>query len=137
MLLEPLDRGEPITTQEMQRLVEDVAATYSASLPVDYLEFLRYSNGADGRLANGFPLVLWAAEVLPEANEANLVEGWMPGCFAIGSDAGDAVFGIDLREDAPPERYLETDDVGMDWDYVFWRGVSFLELLRHLLSESP
>ena len=39
---------------------------------------------------------------------------------------------LDLREDAPDERYLETDDVGMDWDYVFWRGASLLDLLRHL-----
>ena len=55
----------------------------------------------------------------------------MPGMFIIGSDAGDALYGIDLRSDAPPERYVETFDV-MEWEYVMWRGRSFLDLLLYL-----
>jgi hypothetical protein len=26
--------------------------------------------------------------------------------------------------DAPPARYVETEDAAMDWDYVLWRGAS-------------
>ena len=51
--------------------------------------------------------------------------------FIIGSDAGDAHYGIDLREDAPPERYVETFDA-LEWDYVMWRGRTFLDLLLYV-----
>ena len=50
--------------------------------------------------------------------------------FVIGSDAGDAHYGIDSREDAPPERYVETFDA-LEWDDVMWRGRMFLDLLLY------
>ena len=46
----------------------------------------------------------------------------------------------DARPDAPAERYLESEDVGLDWDYIFWRGSTFASLLAHLsapLSPKP
>jgi hypothetical protein len=121
----------PATDDELEHLVSHVSATYGASLPEDYLAFLRTANGADGDLSNGAPVVFWKAELLPRINEDAETEQWMPGMFIIGSDAGDALYGIDLRSDAPPERYVETFDV-MEWEYVMWRGRSFLDLLLYL-----
>ncbi len=65
-------------------------------------------------------------------NADSETEQWMPGLLMIGSDAGDSVYGIDLRKDASGERFIETEDVGMSWDYVFWRGRTILDLLNHL-----
>ena len=56
----------------------------------------------------------------------------MPGLLVIGSDAGDLVYGIDLRQDAPRERYIETEDASMAWDYILWQGRTVLDLLQHL-----
>ena len=131
-LLAPLELGGPADDAEIDAIVADVAGTFGAPLPDDYVAFLRLANGADGALANGRPLVLYASELLWTENADADSGDWLADFFAIGSDAGDAVYGLDLREDAPDERYLETDDVGMDWDYVFWRGASLLDLLRHL-----
>ncbi len=129
--LESLDCGEPISEDALRRLTDHVHETYGAALPDDYLAFLRLANGADGPLPGGSSIVLWEAEQLPGVNEDFETEERMPGCFIIGSDTGDFPFGIDLRPDAPPERYVETEDVSMDWDYVLWRGASFVELLRY------
>ena len=130
-VLAGLERDPPISQEALAGLIEHVARTYETRLPDDYVAFLRTANGADGHLANGIPIALWSAEVLPEAN---LLEGspWLPGCLVIGSDTGDTVYAIDMREDAPPERYLESEDVGLDWDYIFWRGGTFASLLAHL-----
>ena len=130
-ILAPLSLDPPATDNVIEQLVRHVSTTYAASLPEDYLAFLRTANGADGDLENGAPVVFWKAELLPQISEDAETARWMPGMFIIGSDAGDALYGIDLREDAPPERYVETFDV-MEWDYVLWRGRSFLDLLLYL-----
>jgi SMI1/KNR4 family protein SUKH-1 len=130
-MLTPLTLDPPATDNELEQLERHVSTTYGARLPDDYLAFLRTANGGDGDLENGASVVFWKAELLPRVNEDSETERWMPGMFIIGSDAGDALYGIDLRRDAPPERYVETFDV-MEWDYVMWRGGSFLDLLRYL-----
>ena len=130
-VLAGLECDPPISQQSLADLIEHVERTYATRLPDDYVEFLQTANGADGHLANGIPVALWSAEVLPEAN---LLEGlpWLPGCLVIGSDTGDTVYAIDMRKDAPSERYLESEDVALDWDYIFWRGPTFASLLTHL-----
>ena len=130
-ILAPLTLDPPATDEVIEQLVQHVSATYGASLPEDYLSFLRTANGADGDLENGAPVVFWKAELLSRVDEDSATESWMPGMFIIGSDAGDAHYGIDLREDAPPERYVETFDV-LEWDYVMWRGRTFLDLLLYV-----
>lgn len=130
-VLAGLECDPPISQEALAELIDHVERTYDAPLPDDYVEFLRTANGADGHLANGIPIALWSADVLPEAN---LLEGspWLPGCLVIGSDTGDTVYAIDMRDKAPPERYLESEDVALEWDYIFWRGSTFASLLAHL-----
>ena len=128
-LTEPL-ADPPATDRVIEQLVRYVSTTYGASLPEDYLSFLGTANGADGELENGAPVVFWKAELSPGQRRQE-TESWMPGMFIIGSDAGDAYNGVDLREDAPAERYVETLDVP-EWDDVTWRGRTFLDLLLHV-----
>jgi SMI1 / KNR4 family (SUKH-1) len=135
-LLAGLDVGPPVAEAALARLVAHVSARYEVPLPEDYVAFLRTANGADGTFEGGGPIVLFMAEVLPQVNADNEEEQFMPGCFVIGTDAGDATYGIDLRTDAPRERYVETFDF-MDWDYVMWRGDSLLEVLRYASSPQP
>ena len=134
-LLQGLEVEPPASEGDLRELAEYVSATYRAELPEDYVAFLRMANGADGEFGNGAPIVLWTASALPEANTfgAELV---LPGCLLIGSDAGDGLYGIDLRSDAPTERYVDLYD-GPEWDLVLWRGDSFLALLRHISRPAP
>lgn len=130
-ILAQLELEPPITDDALGQLVSYVSTTHGSSLPDDYLAFLRTANGADGDLENGAPVVFWKAELLPQLQDDSETEEWAPGMFIIGSDAGDALYGIDLRDDAPRERYLEMFD-GLDWDMVMWRGQSFLDLLLYV-----
>jgi hypothetical protein len=122
-LLEPLDRGDPISDDALRHLTDHVQETYGATIPDDHVSFLRLANGAAGELPGGNAIDLGTQEQVP-------------GFFVIGSDSGDIIYEIDLRADALPERYVETEDVGMDWDYILWRGSSFLELVRYSATEN-
>ena len=136
-VLAGLDRGQAISEEALAHLHAYVTTTYGVPLPYDYVAFLRATNGVDGHLENGIPICLWMGELLRQINVDSETERWMPGYFVIGSDTGDTLYGIDLRPDAPAGRYVESDDVGLGWDYVFWRGDSLLELLRHVSSPLP
>jgi hypothetical protein len=129
-LIEPLDCGEPISKDALQALVGHVADTYGTTLPEDYIAFLRLANGADGDTASGLPVVLWQADLLPGINEDTETEQWLPGLFIIGSDAGDLHYGIDMRPDAPAERYIAIE--GLYWPDVLWRCPSLVDLVLYL-----
>ena len=127
-MLAPLDVDPPATEDEVGQLLTTSRRRTARAFPRTISRSSGRRTELDGDLENGAPVVLWKAELLPRINEDSETEEWMPGMFIIGSDAGDAVYGIDMREDAPPERYVETFDV-MEWDYVMWRGRSFVDLL--------
>lgn len=131
-LITLLERDPPISDNVLQQLQAWVTATYGTSLPKDYVDLLRIADGADGDLESGAPILFWKAELLNEVNADFDVDGQMPGLLVIGSDAGDLVYGIDLRQDAPRERYIETEDASMAWDYILWQGRTVLDLLQHL-----
>jgi hypothetical protein len=126
-LLAGLELESPVTQAALDDLLVYVSANYDEPLPEDYVAFLRTANGADGTFENGAPIVFWMAEFLAEVN---IYEGEqvLPGCLIIGSDAGDGLYGIDLRKDAPSQRYVDLYD-GPEWEMVLWRGESLRELL--------
>jgi hypothetical protein len=133
-LLAGFELEPPVRPAALDELLAYVSATYDTPLPDDYVDFLRVANGADGTFENHAPLVLYMAEVLPEANTYE-GEQILPGCLLIGSDAGDGLYGIDLREDAPSGRYVDLYD-GPEWEMVLWRGGSFRELLIEVSRQS-
>ena len=133
-LLDGLELEPPVTQAALDDLLAYVSAHYDVPLPEDYVAFLQTANGADGTFENGAPIVLWMSDVLPEANTYE-GEPVLPGCLIIGSDAGDGLYGIDLRKEAPAQRYVDLYD-GPDWDMVLWRGESLRDLLMEV-SKPP
>ena len=127
-----LERDPPISEEGLSALLAYVARSFETTLPDDYLAFLRIANGADGALEGGLPIVLWASDLLREMNVDNQTESWMPGCLIIGSDEGDLVYGIDMRAEPSPERYIESEDAGLSWEYLLWQGRSFDDLIARV-----
>lgn len=132
-VLQRMSTAEGASDAAIGRLLDYAQRTVGAVLPPDYLELLRYTNGADGPIGEHGHLVLWAVEVLEEVNDGFAPAEWMPGFFIIGSNGGDAAYGVDTRPKDPAKMtYVETDFIGMGWDSVFWEGKGLLDLLRHL-----
>src|ERR1051325_5307671 len=96
-LLTSMQAGDPTSEQAIRDLLIYVEANLHSGLPADYLDFLKFSNGIEGKVGEKGYLILWSAEILPEVNNGYEVSEWMPGFFIIGSDGGDTAYGIDTR----------------------------------------
>jgi hypothetical protein len=135
-MLANLKSAPGASEESMQRLEAYTARVFGARLPSDYLEFLRFTDGAAGPLGESGYVALWPADDLPENNDGYGTPRWMPGFFLIGSDGGNTAYGIDTRSgDSATMSYVETDFIVMGWEYVFWSGPMLLDLLRHVRDD--
>ena len=71
------------------------------NLPIEYLEFLKTSNGGEGFIGRNY-LVLDPIEKIVESNRNLNVEEYAPGLVVIGSDGGGEAIGFDRRGTAWP-----------------------------------
>lgn len=84
-----------------------LAARCDFELPVEYLSFLRYSNGGEGSLSiEPWYFQLWQAEILIAHNQGYNVEEFLPGWFAIGSNGGGEMLTIRKRDGSPCPVYM-------------------------------
>jgi hypothetical protein len=127
-LLGPETLRPPAAEECLNHLVD----VFGEDLPEDYSGFLRFSNGIEGPVGNGY-LVIWPCEELFQANQDYHISEFAPGLVLIGGDGGNTAYGIDCRStDRDARRYLETDLVGIGWDAVFFRCSSLEELIEHV-----
>ena len=74
------------------------AETYfNLELPLDYKEFMQFTNGLEG-IVNDSYLVLWTAEELIALNEAYNVKEFVSDILIIGSDGAEDAFAYDLTD---------------------------------------
>ena len=115
-----------------EQSILDMSRCCSFRLPPDYLNFLRFSNGAIGIGPNLF-VVIWSTEEAVESNRDYNTDDLAPGLFLIGSDGCGNLLGIDTRSGEPDEMsYVWFDSMDMDWDAITTRCSSFGALLDYL-----
>ena len=69
------------------------------SLPEQYKEFLRKTNGAEGPIGETNYLALWALELVEEINKGSDTRSFLPGLLLFGSDGGDETYAFDSNRD--------------------------------------
>jgi hypothetical protein len=114
-----------ISEEELDKLI----LSLPFSLPNDFIDFLRFSNGAEGDIGNNY-LVIWRAEDLVPFNKSYSVNLNAPGLFLFGSDGGGEGFGFDYR--AGKLIVVDIPFVGMDWKLARKKGNNFMDFLRNL-----
>ncbi len=120
----------PGTSDDVLRKVE---SRLNISLPTQYVDFLRQSNGAEGSVGENSYLVLWSIEEIEPLNEAYAVNEFAPGLIFIGSDGGDVAYAFDTRDEAMP--IVEVPFIGMDVKAIKLCGRTFLEFLEYLHNQ--
>jgi hypothetical protein len=98
--------------------------------PEEYLEFLRYTNGAEGPIGDERYLVIWPVEEVAPLNEGYAVSEFAPGLFLFGGDGADTGYGFDTRVSGVP--VVETPLIGMSRDELQPRARTFFEFLDAL-----
>lgn len=98
-------------------------------LPVEYVDFLKLTNGGEGFIGKEY-VILWGAEELASMNQSYEVQKYVPGLLIFGSNGGGEAYGFDTR--TPQRPIVQVPFVGMDWGYARPMGESFSEFLRRL-----
>jgi hypothetical protein len=127
-VIDLLKKAEPAPAA----LLDLLRTACNLDLPEDYLEFLKYSNGAAGSLPNGNHVILWQIERLVERNRAYEVEEHAPGIFIFGSSGGGEAYGFDTRSSM---QVIQVPFVGMDLNDVEALAPSFSRFLTDLAKE--
>jgi len=91
-LLARFNRNAPAAREA----IHELERSSSLSLPAEYLNFLRQSNGGEGFVGDEY-LCLWRAEELVEFNTGYEVAEFVPELFLFGSNGGGESFAFDRR----------------------------------------
>jgi hypothetical protein len=111
--------------------VKKVQTELGITFPKDYIEFISYSNGAEGNIGENY-LILWSIEDIIELNEAYGVNEFAKGLVLFGSDGGDTAFAFDTRTNET--QIVTVPFMGMDLDEVTMCSNTFNGFLNYLLN---
>lgn len=95
-------------------------------LPLDFVSFMFYSNGAEGKIGDNY-LVIWDINKIMSNNKDYDVETFVPGLLLFGSDGGGEAFGFDYRKEPPV--IVKIPFIGMNWKLAIKVSNNFLEFL--------
>ncbi|MEH7246855.1 SMI1/KNR4 family protein [Neobacillus niacini] len=111
--------------------VKEVETELGVTFPNDYLEFISYSNGAEGSIGENY-LILWSIEDIIELNEAYGVNDFAKGLVLFGSDGGDTAFAFDTRKNET--QIVSVPFIGMDLSEITTCSNTFNGFLQYLLN---
>ena len=129
-----LTRGLDLNPGASENLLKKVELQLGVSLPPEYVDFVKYSNGAEGIIGENSYLVLWPMEEIDLLNEAYAVSEFAPGLLLFGSDGGGAGYAFDTRSETMP--IVEVPFIGMNLDNTKLCGQTFIEFLKYLHSQT-
>jgi hypothetical protein len=110
--------------------VKKVESVFGVDFPDDYVEFITYTNGAEGSIGENY-LVLWAINEIIELNEGYSVNEFAKGLVLFGSDGGDTAFAFDSRTNEM--QIVAVPFIGMDLNEVTTCSNTFNGFLTYLL----
>lgn len=96
-LISGLELTPPATIQQLKEVESKLGVVF----PTQYVEFMLWSNGAEGKVGNSY-LVIWPLDQLIPLNEDYAVEEFTPGLIYFGSDGGGMAYAFDKRVENVP-----------------------------------
>lgn len=106
--------------------LDKLKTSFDFPFPIDFEEFLLFSNGAKGELGSEF-IELWSVEEILELNEVMEVQMNAPGLIAFGSDGANELYAFDTR--VVPPLVVQIPMIGMGLEVVWHCSDTFENLL--------
>ncbi len=111
--------------------IQEIIKAINCKIPLEYLEFMKETNGGEGIIGEGKYVRFWAfEELLPANNDYNISE-FAPDLFMIGSDGGGNGFGFRKYDGV----FIEVSFIEISTENAEERGKDFVSFLS-FLSES-
>lgn len=118
-------------------MLNELQSKLSLSLPDDYLQCLSFADGAEGFYGEGY-WALYNTHEVPSLSDSSGAQKYAPGLILIAGNGGGTAYGIDTRCKIPSEmEYVELDLIGLDWNDVFYRTKSLVDLFEHYKTDDP
>jgi len=95
-----------------------------------YLEFMRFSDGAEGPIGPNNYLVIWPINEIKELNKGYAVDEFAPGLVLFGGDGGDTAYAFDTRSEEMPIVEVSLED--LDIRNVKPCGATFNDFLEYI-----
>lgn len=111
-------------------LISEAEASLELTLPADYVEMLKVSDGYAGFIGDATFLDIWPVSDLATRNREYGVETYAPGLLAIGSDGAGEMYGFDTR--FGQWTIVQIPFVPMNWEAAQPVAPSFVEFLTNL-----
>ena len=128
-LLERFRTNTPASAEEIHAFEKGA----SMSLPVEYRDFLRISDGGEGFVGPAGYAMLWkVSELLPFNHEYEAAE-YAPGLLLFGSNGGGEAFAFDLR--FPDKPIVSVPFIGMDLTEALPVAKTFEGFLEYLARQ--
>ena len=125
-LVEKMNSNPGATEQSLLTLSERAGIKF----PHQYIEFMRFSNGAEGAIGPNNYLVIWPVNEIEELNEGYGVNEFAPGLILFGGDGGGTAYAFDAR--SKEMHILEVPLIGMDIRWAQQCGATFKKFLEYL-----
>ncbi len=121
-----------LTEGANEKEISNLLLSINFDPPSEYIQFLKYSNGAKGMLGKNF-LVIWRANEVLSINKRYEVELFAPGLFLFGTDGGNEGYGFDHR--AKDITIVKIPFIGLGWNDAIIICRNFIEFMCKLKSE--
>lgn len=99
--------------------------------PDDFEQFLLFSNGAKGVIANDY-IELWSIEEIDDSNRAIEISKFAPGLIAFAGDGANELFAFDTRK--KPCTIVQIPMIGMELNAIWECADTFDHFLRSKLG---
>lgn len=122
-----LELNPPVEEKKVRKVESELGVTF----PSDYIEFISFSNGAEGSIGENY-LILWSIDEIIELNDAYGVNDFAKGLVLFGSDGGDKAYAFDTRTNEL--NIVTVPFIGMDLEEVNTCSNTFNAFLQFLLN---
>jgi len=102
------------------------------NLPVEYEEFLLWSNGGEGLMGNNY-ISFWPSEDVIRLNSMYRIDFYIPQTLGIATDGGDYCYALDYRTSCANPAFVLVPLGDLDVVSFIFVGSSFEGGLRNLL----
>jgi len=130
VLLEKFQTILPASAGEIETFEGETEVT----LPPEYCEFLRFTNGGEGFIGPNSYAMLWKIGELLQFNREYQVHEYAPGLLLFGSSGGGEAFAFDLRVEGK-KSIVSVPFIGMNLSDALPLAQTFDEFLEYLARQ--